>query len=121
MRAGSGRDGSSRPTNSCTTGFSIAVHSAVRRRWLRDRESLPMLSLADLLSSADGLRFLESKGVVVDRMEFVRRLRRPASGRLCEALEVTNARPVYTAQQIYIDYRRSVMSKLLVLHDLEQE
>jgi hypothetical protein len=36
-------------------------------------------------------------------------------------LEVSNAQPVYSGQEIYIDYPRSVLSKLLVLHELEQE
>ena len=36
-----------------------------------------LLSLTDLLISSDGLRFLESKGVVVDRKEFEAQLRSP--------------------------------------------
>ena len=78
-------------------------------------------SLADLLNSTAGLRFLKSKGIVVDRKEFKAQLRPPVTSRLCELFEVSNAKPVYSGQEIYIDYPRSVLSKLLVLHELEQE
>jgi hypothetical protein len=80
-----------------------------------------LLSLTDLLNSSEGLRFLESKGMVVDRKEFEAQLRIPVTSRLCELLDVQNTKPVYSAQEIYIDYPRSVLSKLLVLHELEQE
>ena len=80
-----------------------------------------LLSLNDLLNSSEGLRFLESKGVVVDRKEFEAQLRSPITSRLCELLDVQDTKPVHSGQEIYIDYPRSVLSKLLVLHELEQE
>jgi hypothetical protein len=80
-----------------------------------------LLSLTDLLNSSEGLRFLESKGMVVDRKEFEAQLRIPVASRLCELLDVQDTKPVYSAQEVYIDYSRAVLSKLLVLHELEQE
>jgi hypothetical protein len=80
-----------------------------------------LLSLTDLLNSSEGLRFLASKGMVVDRREFEAQLRIPVTSRLCELLDVQDTKPVYSAQEVYIDYSRAVLSKLLVLHELEQE
>jgi len=80
-----------------------------------------LLSLTYLLNSSEGLRFLASKGMVVDRREFEAQLRIPVISRLCELLDVQDTKPVYSAQEVYIDYSRAVLSKLLVLHELEQE
>lgn len=80
-----------------------------------------MLSLIDLLNSPEGLAFLRSEGVFADRTKFVDQLENPAQSRLADMLDVKDKKLVYTAQQIYIDYRQSVLSKLHNLQNLGQE
>jgi hypothetical protein len=80
-----------------------------------------MLSLADLLDSADGLRFLESQGVCAALPAFKARLEPPAKPDLALALGAGRRKLILSGQQLYVDYRYSVLSKILALRDLGQD
>jgi hypothetical protein len=80
-----------------------------------------MQSLADLLNSADGLRFLESRGVYASLPAFKARLEPPAKPDLALTLGAGDRELVWSGQQLYVDYRRSVLSKILALRDLGQD
>jgi hypothetical protein len=76
--------------------------------------------LADLLASAAGRAFLESRGVALERAAFVERVRPPARGGLVDLLGLEPGRaPVYVAHQTHVDFRRSVVSKLRAARDLD--
>ena len=78
-----------------------------------------MLSLANLLNSPDGIRFLESKGIYVSPPDFCQKLRPPLKKGLIDSLASERELLVWDAQQLYLDYSRSVLSKIQALHDLE--
>ncbi len=81
-----------------------------------------MRTLMDLLNSSTGLRFLESNRIFVTPGEFVDRLRSPAQPDLVDFFGVRkDARPVYVGQQIYADYRQSVLNKISALQNLAKE
>jgi hypothetical protein len=80
-----------------------------------------MQSLADLLNSTDGLRFLESRGVYASLPTFKARLEPPARPDLARTLDAGNSKLVCSGQQLYVDYRQSVVSKILALRDLDQD
>ena len=79
-----------------------------------------MLSLADLLNSADGIRFLESRGVYVSPETFVDQLQPPTILSLACNLGLGHGTLVYAGQQLYMDYRHSVLGKIALLEKLEQ-
>jgi hypothetical protein len=81
----------------------------------------PLRSLTQLLNSSSGLHFLESKGVYASPQEFKQRLQPPAKADLSEKFGLDSSPLVYDAQQLYVDYRWSVLSKLSLLHDLEHQ
>ncbi len=71
-----------------------------------------MRPLTELLASADGRSFLESRDVSFEATVFTGRLRPPADGGLTDLFGLpAGARPVYVAHQIHVDFRRSVVSK----------
>jgi hypothetical protein len=71
-----------------------------------------MRSLAELMASAEGRSFLESRGVMLEAAGFARRLRPPADRGLTDLLGLPpGTRPVYVAHQIHVDFRRSVVCK----------
>lgn len=81
-----------------------------------------MRTLKDLLNLSEGLRFLESKGIYVAHNECIDQLRGPVQSNLADFFGVgKSTKLVYAGQQIYVDYRQSVLSKMLVLQDLENE
>jgi hypothetical protein len=80
-----------------------------------------MLTLTDLLNSAYGLRFLESRGVYTSLPAFKARLEPPSKPDLVLTLGAGGSKLVCSGQQIYVDYRRSVVSKILALRDLRQD
>jgi hypothetical protein len=80
-----------------------------------------MQTLADLLNSAEGLRFLEAKGVFIDSGQFKERLQPPANPRLAEHFGVEERKLVCSGQQIYVDYHQSVVSKIEILRELEKD
>jgi hypothetical protein len=80
-----------------------------------------MQTLMDVLNSADGVSFLESKGVFVDLQDFKDQLKTPAKPNLADDVGAANAKLVCSGQQIYVDYRHSVLSKIVALQTMEQD
>ncbi|MEW5958654.1 MAG: hypothetical protein AB1801_13060 [Chloroflexota bacterium] len=79
-----------------------------------------MQALTDFLNSARGRHFLESNGVFIDRSAFEEQLQLPAKSDLAGQLNQPNKKLICSGQQIYVDYRRSVLSKIEVLQDMAQ-
>lgn len=79
-----------------------------------------MQALADFLNSTERRRFLESNGVFVDRQAFEEQLQLPVKSDLAAELNRPNKKLICSGQQIYVDYRRSVLSKIEILRDMEQ-
>ncbi len=80
-----------------------------------------MQTLMDVLNSAGGVSFLESKGVFVDPQDFKDQLKMPAKPNLADDIGAANAKLVCSGQQIYVDYRHSVLSKIVTLQTMEQD
>lgn len=80
-----------------------------------------MQTLADLLNTAEGRNFLTAEGVFTAPQTFSARLKMPVKPGLAAELGVANHKLVCSGQQLYTDYRHSVLSKILALQDLEQE
>lgn len=80
-----------------------------------------MQTLADLLNSSDGLRFLESKGVFVNQKQFKEQLKVPVSPDLADQFGVKDRKLVCSGQQVYVDYHQSVLSKIEVLREMEAD
>lgn len=70
-----------------------------------------MRGLDALLATSEGRRFLAEQGTYDDPETFVGHLRPPAG-------ESGGALPVYVHQQVYLDYRSSVVAKVLALRQL---
>lgn len=76
-----------------------------------------MRTLADLQSTVPGRAFLESEMTFDDPDVFLSQLLPPA----CDRVPQNAGRlPVYVHQQVYLDYRVSVVAKIRALRDLEQ-
>lgn len=81
-----------------------------------------MLELKDLLNTSEGCDFLESNGIFIASDEFITQLRPPIQSGLANHFGVNNrTKLVYTAQQIYVDYKQSVLSKVSILKYLQNE
>ena len=80
-----------------------------------------MHTLADLLNSAAGLRFLGTKGVFIDRKPFKARLQAPANPALAAHFGAEERKLICSGQQIYVDYHQSVLSKIEILRELEKD
>jgi hypothetical protein len=80
-----------------------------------------MQTLMDVLNSADGVSFLESKGVFVDPQDFKDQLKAPAKPDLAHDMGAAKPKLVCSGQQIYVDYRHSVLSKIVTLQTMEQD
>ena len=80
-----------------------------------------MQTLANLLNSSDGLRFLESKGVFVNQKQFKEQLKVPVSSDLADQFGVKDRKLVCSGQQVYVDYHQSVLSKIEVLREMEAD
>lgn len=80
-----------------------------------------MKSLTDLMRSPDGRELLRSSGVYVDPQEFKDRLRAPARTKLADSLDSEGRKLICSGQQLYVDYRQSVLSKILTLREFEQD
>jgi hypothetical protein len=78
-----------------------------------------MQTLKDLTNTVEGLRFLESEGVLTSQQEFMSRLNKPVKPNLADDLS-PDKKLVCSGQQVYVDYRQSVLSKIEVLRDMEQ-
>ena len=79
-----------------------------------------MQTLTDLTNAVEGLRFLESEGVFTDQQDFAGQLKRPVKPNLTDDLN-TNKKLVCSGQQVYVDYRQSVLSKIELLQAMEQD
>ena len=80
-----------------------------------------MQSLTDLVGSSEGRRFLTSNGVFFDPLEFKDLLRAPARTELARSLGSDGRKLICSGQQLYVDYQRSVLNKILMLKELEQD
>ena len=81
-----------------------------------------MLNLTDLINAPEGQEFLESNGVLVSQEAYKGRLKPPANSSLASALGLDDSKKlVCSGQQLYIDYRQSVLSKVSTVRDLEQD
>jgi hypothetical protein len=80
-----------------------------------------MKTLMDLLDSAEGLCFLESEGVSVTQQEFKDQLKTPIRPDLADLFGTEKAKLVCSGQQVYVDYRQSVLSKIETLREFKQD
>lgn len=80
-----------------------------------------MQTLIDLQNSSEGLRFLESEGVYVTQQSFLDELKSPVKPDLAIGLGAEHAKLVCSGQQVYVDYRQSVLSKIEILRDMAQD
>jgi hypothetical protein len=81
-----------------------------------------MLKLIDLINAPEGQEFLESNGVLVSQEEYKARLKPPANSALASFLGLEDSKKlICSGQQIYVDYRQSVLSKVAAMRDLEQD
>jgi hypothetical protein len=78
-------------------------------------------TLADLLNSSDGLNFLESKGVFIDHKRFKDQLKTPAKADMTDYFGIEDKKLVCSGQQVYVDYRQSVLSKIEILREMERD
>lgn len=74
----------------------------------------------DLMNTVEGLRFLESEGVFTDQQDFRNALCNPVKPNLADELG-THKKLVCSGQQVYVDYRQSVLSKIELLREMEQD
>jgi hypothetical protein len=80
-----------------------------------------MQALADLLNSKQGLAFLSDRGVFTGIAEFKAALADPSRSGLSNLLDLKGSKPVCSGQQVYVDYQFSVLAKVAVLRQLDQE
>lgn len=79
-----------------------------------------MQVLSDLLTSESGLDFLKSERVFVSEQAFLEQLKIPKKTGLLNGPNPEEAKIVCSGQQVYIDFRQSVLSKFEVLRDIAQ-
>lgn len=83
-----------------------------------------MKSLTDLLSNPKDRAYLEERGVFATMEDFHSALfpceRRSALQKQVLPDELWDGHVIWAGQQLYADYRHSVMSKIRVLHELKQ-
>jgi hypothetical protein len=81
-----------------------------------------MLTLTDLINTATGQEFLESNGVLVSQEAYKARLKPPANATLASDLGIAHDKKlICSGQQLYVDYRQSVLSKVSAVRELEQD
>ena len=78
-----------------------------------------MQTLADLMSSPQGQQWLASKGVFTSQQQFRESLKDPTQSDLAVTLGVNGRKLICSGQQLYIDYRQSVLSKILTLQEFK--
>ena len=78
-----------------------------------------MRTLAEVMAAPGGAEFLAAGGIYTDQEEFRAQLRPPAAAPPATGPEPTL--PVYSNQQVYIDYHWSVLHKILALRDLAND
>jgi hypothetical protein len=81
-----------------------------------------MQELSDLLGSPAGLEFLSSNQVFVNQEAFTDAVQAPLSSELAALLGIDDSqRLICAGQQLYLDYRQSIVNKLNQLNALEQD
>ncbi len=81
-----------------------------------------MQTLTDLINAPTGLEFLESNGVLLSQEAYKTKLKPPANPALASTLGLdVQQKLICSGQQLYVDYRQSVTSKVSSLRDLEQD
>jgi hypothetical protein len=80
-----------------------------------------MQNLADLMRSPRGQEWLVSKGVFTSQQKFTEGLKSPARSDLAVTLGVNGRKLICSGQQLYIDYHRSVLSKILTLREFKDD
>ncbi len=80
-----------------------------------------MKTLADLMSSPQGQQWLASKGIFTSQQQFKESLKVPAQSDLAMRQGVNGKKLICSGQQLYIDYRQSVLSKILTLQEFEDD
>ncbi len=80
-----------------------------------------MQTLTDLLNSAEGRHFLEAKGVFGSQESFIEQLKLPLKPNLALDLGAEKAKLLCSGQQVYVDYHQSVLSKIEILRDMNQD
>jgi hypothetical protein len=78
-----------------------------------------MQTLADLMNSPQGQAWLASKGVFTSQQQFTEGLKVPLRSDLAVTLGVNGKKLICSGQQLYIDYHRSVLSKILTLREFQ--
>lgn len=86
-----------------------------------EKERELMLELADLLATPDGRAFLRAHELFLCQQEFLAHLQAPSNALLSTWLQQDGSKLVYSAQEIYVDYPRSVIAKVLALASLPQD
>ena len=79
-----------------------------------------MQTLTDLVNTVEGLHFLEKEGVFTNQQDFKGQLERPIKSNLADDLG-TNKKLICSGQQIYVDYQQSVLGKIELLQEMEQD
>lgn len=79
-----------------------------------------MQTLKDILHSPQGLCALEAQGVFVAPDKFRAQLTPAAKPDLANHLGLENKIIIWSGQQLYVDYRQSVLSKIQCLHTVTQ-
>ncbi len=77
-----------------------------------------MQPITEFIQSPAGRQFLESNGVYIDRPTFEAQLHLPLEPDLAADLGQPGKKLVCSGQQIYVDYRQSVLSKVEILRDM---
>jgi hypothetical protein len=80
-----------------------------------------MQTLADLMSSPQGQEWLAAKGVFTSLLQFREALKIPVRSDLAVTLGVSGKKLICSGQQLYIDYHRSVLSKILTLREFTDD
>jgi hypothetical protein len=80
-----------------------------------------MQTLVDLMNSPKGRDWLASKGVFISPQQFRESLKAPAQPGLAVQLGVNGKKLICSGQQLYIDYRQSVLSKILTLREFKDD
>jgi len=81
-----------------------------------------MRTLIDLIKAPEGRQFLESNGVLVAQEAYKAKLKPPVNSAMTSALGLdVNKMLICSGQQLYVDYRQSVLSKISALQDLEKD
>lgn len=77
--------------------------------------------LKDLLCSSEGKDFLASQRILVNQDDFVAQLSRPINSSLATYLGYKSDHLVYAAQQTYSDCTQSMLDRISILADLDQQ